>query len=62
MPFPNYGGGKKSNLNAFPAAKKRKDNPQATKNQKRMRSGNTVDKVNTGPSNKMMSKLFGNGV
>lgn len=58
-----YGGGSKSDLNAYPRWKKRKDNPQATKNQKKTRSGNTID---TGPSNgtmnKLMSRLTGNGV
>jgi hypothetical protein len=57
MPFPKFAvKGNKSDLSAFPAMKRRKDNPQATKNQKKMRAGNTID---TGPSNKFFKKLGG---
>jgi len=52
---PGYSGGPKSDQNFFARAKKRKDNPKATPNQKKTRAGNTVD---AGPSNNFR-KRFG---
>jgi hypothetical protein len=51
----SFSGGPKDNQDYYPRSKKRKDNPKATPNQKKMKSGNTID---SGPSNRFR-KLFG---